>query len=74
MGFGCKESVSLQSMHDPMDIRLGLHSKPLGNDFIRRSYPMYADVRLDEVQNKLSAGCHFSLKNYRSCELVMNGV
>jgi hypothetical protein len=21
---------------------------------------MYADIRLDEVQNKLSAGCHFS--------------
>ena len=59
MGFGCKESVSLQSMHDPVDIRLGLHSKPFGNDFIRRSYPMYADVRLDEIQNKLSARCHF---------------
>jgi hypothetical protein len=58
MGFGCKESVSLQSMHDPMDIRLGLHSKPFGNDFIRRGYPMYADIRFDEIQNKLSAGCH----------------
>ena len=63
MGLGCKKPVSLQSVDDPVDIRLGLHSKPFGNDFIRRSYPMYADIRLDEVQNKLSARCHASSLN-----------
>lgn len=59
MGFGCKESVSLQPMHDPMDVRLGLHSKPFGDDFIRRSNTVDTDIRLDEIQNKLSAWGHF---------------
>ena len=59
MGLGCKESVSLQSVDDPVDVRLGLHPKSFGNDFIRRSNAVDTDVSLDEVQNKLSAWGHF---------------
>ncbi len=58
MRLGRKESVSLQSMDDPVDIGLRLHTKTLGNNFVRRRYAVDTNVSLDEVQYELSAFSH----------------
>jgi len=44
-----KESVSLQSMDDPVDISLRLHAKTFGDNFVRRRYAVDTNVSLDEV-------------------------
>jgi hypothetical protein len=49
MWLGCKETVSLQSMNDPVDIGFGLHTQTFGNDFIRRRYAVDTYVSLYEV-------------------------
>lgn len=50
MRLGCKESVSLQSMDDPMNICFGLHTNTFGDNFIRRSYAVDTYVSLYKVE------------------------
>lgn len=58
MWLGCKESVRLQPVNDPVDIRLRLHTKTFGNNFVRRRYAVDTNVSLNEVQYELSAFSH----------------